>query len=88
MGKRFEISLIDFEKGYFKKFETDDEDLQFVVDLMKGTITRINRIEDGGTITITGDLSIIKNPRDELIKKALEDSYNRIAEINRIYANG
>jgi hypothetical protein len=81
--ERFEISLIDFEKGIFQKYSTDDSNKKFILDLSNQTIKSIDD-HLPGLITFTGDLSPITEARENLTKKAVEDFLKQIAKINNI----
>jgi hypothetical protein len=83
--KRFEVSLIDFKRGFFKKVETNDDTSLYIINLKEGTISPCSTFDAGGTVTITGDLSIITAPREKLIEKACEDYLKQIERINALY---
>lgn len=72
--------MIDFEKGIFQKFTTDDATENFLIRLSDNSICAINSYLPG-LITVTGDLSPLTKPRDRLITKALEDTVRATAEI-------
>lgn len=78
---RFEISLIDFQEGIFQKITTSSVEDEFLIKTSDNSIRKLGDYLPG-LMTITGDLSSISDPRDQLVKKALEEY---LMNIDKIY---